>query len=707
MKYPDSGGDLSFLSEFLADLFDIPLGYQQEQVTKEKNIRTLPAVNGTKNNEKSKHEALRRVEKTKPKTKTPAPALQSSSEASRKEKSPDSLSKDSSGQSQGRHTAEEKSTSKQRQSTSSRNIGRGPVHGRRSLNEVGGGKTAAEPSRPVSQNRTDSSKKDAVENEKILSGVSDRGKQQEAKVKEQNRVRNDTKFPTKTFSPKVDPSRSTDELSDKTFSMSDKELSKGCDDTNAAEYIKTDFVISSHSEKHDVVPEVVTILKNSFQCTNCTKSQNQDCYFNSEDELQEHINRTHLSLVCNICQEQLQNAGDVKRHKFSKHGIVDDDDVTVINVIPVNKTASSATKRVVNVKSEVNAAGPSPASAPLPLFKIPKVAKKEGSKVATPLTDEDHGFILIPAEKNRTFTDTKKAQDQRITDETASSAPFYNYRKKVESSLLGREQTVRLNGRSVNLNGFLRSEGIGTSVNLADLMVEENESEEIERMFDGLGSGVQRTSRRSAPVVQDWDEIEDIHHSGWTEMKSLTSDDERKKLASRAFGNRVLSDPCSNLSFHGFRSGKRRRYYGTGEEFGSFRLAQGRLEPLTGSKRKREDDEMEPEAEKVKRKKIPFKTFGNYMKSLNFSKCKPSGGGRVTQEQFDKFSDYLTHYKLGLEETENFLNFYRNKQETQLDETQAEEIVDMEKLFTAYHAKFGRGDESFCDWCQKSHFFCL
>ena len=50
------------------------------------------------------------------------------------------------------------------------------------------------------------------------------------------------------------------------------------------------------------------------------------------------------------------------------------------------------------------------------------------------------------------------------------------------------------------------------------------------------------------------------------------------------------------------------------------------------------------------------------MKSLFYQKYENKMKGvKLSQHQFEKFQDYLNHYKAGQDETENFLAFYSNK----------------------------------------------
>ena len=110
------------------------------------------------------------------------------------------------------------------------------------------------------------------------------------------------------------------------------------------------------------------------------------------------------------------------------------------------------------------------------------------------------------------------------------------------------------------------------------------------------------------------------------------------------------------------------------------------------------------------------------MKSVFFKKYETKVKvGRLSQIQFDQFKDYISHYKSGQEETENFLAFYSNNQVRywsklivscnffyqviEMDEEQVEEIVDTEDIFSKFQMFYGDADSFFCYSCNKAHIF--
>merc|ERR1719427_1874213 len=268
------------------------------------------------------------------------------------------------------------------------------------------------------------------------------------------------------------------------------------------------------------------------------------------------------------------------------------------------------------------------------------------------------------------------------------------------------DQMVRLGGYVISMANFLRKEGIVPDADVEQFMHQDTdimESERFSMMYDKLDVaklGVPNTVYR----VKDMEEVRDIYHKDWDVLRGVTSDKERKKLASLDFKNTVSANPSRNLTFHGYRSGQKLNL-GNRRSIGSFVINCGVLEPLPGYKRKHSGYCQENErGEKLR--KISFDDFGNFMKSLFFKKYQSkTKGGKLSQQQFDQFLDYLGHYKAGQEETENFLAFYSNKKAIKLDESQVEEVQDTESLFCRFKMFYGEADPAKCDWCNKFHFF--
>ena len=151
-------------------------------------------------------------------------------------------------------------------------------------------------------------------------------------------------------------------------------------------------------------------------------------------------------------------------------------------------------------------------------------------------------------------------------------------------------------------------------------------------------------------------------------MRRVTTDKERKRISSEAFKNPVPANPGRNLTFHGYKS--REKYYRQDGLYrvynrpnltvGSFAIKCGVLEPLPGYKRRR--GECQPNQREDKGRQIIYEDLGNCMKSLFYQKYENKMKGvKLSQHQFEKFQDYLAHYKAGQDETENFLAFYSNK----------------------------------------------
>ena len=172
----------------------------------------------------------------------------------------------------------------------------------------------------------------------------------------------------------------------------------------------------------------------------------------------------------------------------------------------------------------------------------------------------------------------------------------------------------------------------------------------------GVGLGREAVERRGVrhrnhSRVQDKKELEDIQHQDWRELREASSDRARKDLAWRTFQNPVYSDPAKNLSFHGFS----RRNCGLYSRIGKSEISEGRLIPISGGKRKRQDSLGDPHGSKV----IRMSDFGRVMRS-RFAEIFTERGN-ISQGRIENFTTFLKHHREGQEETASFLTFYAGK----------------------------------------------
>jgi len=265
------------------------------------------------------------------------------------------------------------------------------------------------------------------------------------------------------------------------------------------------------------------------------------------------------------------------------------------------------------------------------------------------------------------------------------------------------DQMVMVDKEKVTLGTFLTNEGIIPGVDVRKLMVSEMETK---------GDGIVRDKRVLKMLPMDKEELDDIYHKNWETMKKITTDEERQKLSRIAFENRVPANPGNNLTYHGYRAKGRyhegrsyRHHQHLGPIFptGSVAIKQGKLEPLPGYKRKYR--EYEVDRREGKRRKIEYKNFSIYMKSLYFEKYKSKmKGEEISQGLFEDFQYFMKHVNNGQEETENFLSFYSNKA-VMMDDVQVDEVSDTENMFSSFKVFYGKSDVAKCTSCGTYHLF--
>jgi len=267
------------------------------------------------------------------------------------------------------------------------------------------------------------------------------------------------------------------------------------------------------------------------------------------------------------------------------------------------------------------------------------------------------------------------------------------------------DQMVIVDKERVTLGTFLTNEGIIPGVDVRKLMVSD---------VDTKGDGVVSDKRALKLLPMDKEELDDIYHKNWETMKKITTDEERQKLSRIAFENRVPAKPGNNLTYHGYRGRARNnedgrsyrhhhQYLGPIFPVGSVAIKQGALEPLPGYKRKHR--EYEVDRREVKRRKIEYKNFSLYMKSLYFERYQSKmKGEQLSQGLFEDFQYFMKHVNSGQEETENFLSFYSNKA-VMMDEVQVDEVSDTENMFSSFKVFYGKSDVAKCTSCDTYHLF--
>merc|ERR1719318_894544 len=264
---------------------------------------------------------------------------------------------------------------------------------------------------------------------------------------------------------------------------------------------------------------------------------------------------------------------------------------------------------------------------------------------------------------------------------------------------------VRTGGQVMSVGGFLEKEKIETDASVEQFMEEVSGEAEFGDMFDEINVLSSKQSNRIYQI-EDKMELKDLEDENWDKLKLLKTDVERKKLALEQFRNIASSDPAVNLSFHGFR-----RKAGGKSEAGRvvpvrcFSLARGEMRPLPGFI-KIGETELSPHSDSaVSKKQIRLSDFAQVMKSLFYKKyAKNLGSRKASQQEFNDFKFYLSHYKTGQEETMNFLSFYQEN--VMLDGEQTDEVMDIENQYSTFSSYYGPAETTFCSVCDKKHKFC-
>ena len=271
-----------------------------------------------------------------------------------------------------------------------------------------------------------------------------------------------------------------------------------------------------------------------------------------------------------------------------------------------------------------------------------------------------------------------------------------------------RRQRVHVEGKyQTNIESYLRSQGIIPEACLNSYLSEP--LDELDQLMTWKNlkseSKFERSFKKAKYVVEDHDELKDIHHKDWDALRNVVSDEERKKIAVMAFKNTVCAEPGRNLTYHGFR-GRSLQKHSHRPPIDSFAINSGSLEPLPGFKRKGTGSNVEENV--VKTRKIAYKDLVKCLRSLYYSNFENQiKGKKFHQRDFDDFHHFIKHGETVQAENENFLAFYSRRKVLMVEERQAEEIVDMERVVGNYRKFYGDPESIYCDKCKVTHPFSV
>jgi len=236
-------------------------------------------------------------------------------------------------------------------------------------------------------------------------------------------------------------------------------------------------------------------------------------------------------------------------------------------------------------------------------------------------------------------------------------------------------------------------------------------------MFDGMDSKQNIMANNKKFEAKEAQEQSDIMDDGWNQIKNTKTDVDRMKLAQAQFGNPISNNPNNNLTFHGFKARTKNANNSSNSDpsfdfwdkkMPMFYLSNGETKPLAGYTFKQRPNTV-PECNIAHKMNIKVKIskFVDLMKTVLYNKkCKKMKQGHE-KKTMEEFETYLAHYKGGLEETINFLKFYQNHGEVELEDWQTLEIMDLENQFSTYSGYYGVTDDMKCHTCNRKHKFAL
>ena len=227
--------------------------------------------------------------------------------------------------------------------------------------------------------------------------------------------------------------------------------------------------------------------------------------------------------------------------------------------------------------------------------------------------------------------------------------------------------------------------GVGDSPETLTVKAEEGDDGKEEESFNAEFQAVNPVTPRPErhynefqPV--DESEREDIMDEGWEVQKSLKTDLQRLRYAQRAFGNCIPTDPTRCLTFHGFSTlseeqrgalkfpvGDANRWV-LEKRWMWTKIEDGRLfnedavifdSPEVGSRKRKANDGHVGGPDRKRRKRVQFERIERNMWRLLDQVKRPLFDAGYDGGYYKKnFYRYVGHYKSGLKETREFLNFY-------------------------------------------------
>ena len=337
-----------------------------------------------------------------------------------------------------------------------------------------------------------------------------------------------------------------------------------------------------------------------------------------------------LSSLDTVCSAQASDCTRSESLNYSQKNIVEDSSITCQSSGPVSGVKFNGTLKTKIDEDEDEASSYR--------GKIRPQQKKKIMKLSSSLKSfkRFHPKFSTTIKVSKGFQPLKKVSKkfQSFGEALASSINFKipKTKSKMEPATITKEDVKGkddLNRQSHGIEAFLEQEDI------------EVNREEFDSMFDGI-SAIKYLGSKKASEVSEAVEKGDIDSEGWDSLKSLQTDEDRKRWVQSQFKNTVPSDPGRNLTFHGFRMSRSQRYEGS-----------------CYSQENRNKKRVLSELRGTSAKKIKLSVFGSIMKNVFFKKFnRKLGSKKASEADLKAFKIYIGHFKGGLEETTNFFSYY-------------------------------------------------
>jgi len=216
----------------------------------------------------------------------------------------------------------------------------------------------------------------------------------------------------------------------------------------------------------------------------------------------------------------------------------------------------------------------------------------------------------------------------------------------------------------------------------------------------------------------DAEEKADLVDEGWEVQKNLRTDLQRLRHAQRAFGNCIPTDPTRCLTFHGYaklseeqKDADHRTEQVLVKKWMDTKIEDGIIyneniagssssvfaSPEVGSRKRRANDGHEIGPER-KRLRIKFDIIERKMWRMLNQVKRPlfSGGYGDNRRNFER---YVGHYKSGLKETREFLNFYDDVNNNTLVDSEFGHMETYELLYKQFVTVYGPNTSELCKDC--------